>query len=67
MIVSATMDLGQLAECMGAVYGEDEAREMRDLLVAEHDGEDTHEIPDDVWVNLVEAADVAAIYARGEQ
>ena len=56
MIISPTMNLGELAERMGSITTEDEARIMRDILVDLRDGEDTADIEEHEWVCLLKMA-----------
>ena len=56
MEITRTMDLAQLAERMGAEATIDEARRMRDLLVAEHDGESTDDIDEIQWIRMLDRA-----------
>jgi len=60
MIISPTMNLGELAERMGQITTEDEARAMRDLLVDLRDGEDTADIEEHDWICLINLAVAAS-------
>jgi hypothetical protein len=53
MLISATMDLDQLAERMGEAATPTEARLLRHMLAATLEGIDTAEIDPDIWVQLV--------------
>lgn len=64
MKISATMSLADLAERMGDVATEADARAMRDLLVERFDGQDTAEVAETEWLALAErAAAIARIVA----
>lgn len=54
MIISPTMHLGELAERMGQITTEAEARAMRDILVDLRDGEDTADIEEHDWICMLE-------------
>lgn len=53
MIISPTMNLGELAERMGQITTEDEARAMRDLLVEQHIGETIGDIDAKKFVRMI--------------
>lgn len=53
MKISETMDLTALARRMGSPATEDEARVLREMLVAAFDGCDTADLTGDAWASLV--------------
>lgn len=55
MKITGTMDLHQLIERIGNASLE-EAAAMRALLVERHEGEDTRDIPEAEWQELLEQA-----------
>jgi len=56
MKIEPNMDLWQLAERMGSSATIDDATAMRDLLVDAHKGEDTADVPESVWLLLLNRA-----------
>jgi len=54
MQITDTMDLDQLAERMGVVAIQADTTAMRDLLVAQYDGQDTRDIPEPQWLALLD-------------
>lgn len=56
MIIAADMNLSDLAERMGDVATEVDARAMRDLLVERYEGQDTADIPEADWLAMLEEA-----------
>jgi len=59
MEISTSMDLNELRDRMGEAATLDDAREMRDLLVAERERgvfENTEDIPDEEWYDLLNLA-----------
>lgn len=57
MKIAVDMPLDRLAEHMGAGATAAQATEMRDLLIEEGwDGKSTTDLPQDLWVRMVEAA-----------
>ena len=56
MMISATMDLDQLAERMGEAATPTEARLLRHMLAETLEGIDTTEIDQDQWSSMVELA-----------
>mgnify|MGYP003661735571 CR=1 FL=1 len=56
MKISSTMDLAQLAERMGDVATEAEARHMRATLEGLGAWERTEDVPENEWLRLIEAA-----------
>lgn len=56
MIISASMNLGQLKERMTQDYhiSDERAAAMRDQLVAKFDGEDTRNIPENDWIRMMQ-------------
>ena len=55
MIIASNMNLDLLAEHIGPDATREEAREMRDLLVEQFDGQDTADVLDDAWTEMVKA------------
>jgi len=53
MLISSAMNLGQLAERMGGDCSNDDAAKLRPLLVAEFDGQDTRDVPEQRWQQLM--------------
>lgn len=54
MLITSNMNLGDLAERMGAEATESDARAMRDILVDRFDGQDTSEISESVWLEMLD-------------
>lgn len=54
MKITDTMNLDQLAERMGSVATQADAAVMRDLLVAQFDGQDTSDISEAEWLGLLD-------------
>lgn len=53
MLINSQMNLGELAEHMGSDATEQDAMDMRDLLVQSHPGMDTIDIDQGTWENMV--------------
>jgi hypothetical protein len=61
LTVSASMELDQLAQHMGDLATIEQARAMRDLLVDTYLGVEVGEIPESVWLDLLnEACDIVS-------
>lgn len=58
MLISATMNLSDLAERMGTEATTEEAARMRDVLCRTHEGEDTSEVDAAEWDAML--AEIAA-------
>lgn len=57
MIITSTMDLGQLAERMGDQADRSDAENMRDILIAnDYEGMDTIDIPEADWLEMLNLA-----------
>lgn len=56
MQIATNMNLNDLMERMGDVATQDEAELMRDLLVEQFDGQDTADVPEAAWMELLEKA-----------
>lgn len=56
MLISATMDLAQLAQRMGPGASIADAKAMRDVLVTRYIGQDTAELGETEWVDALAAA-----------
>lgn len=57
MKIAVDMPLSQLAERMRAGATEAQALELRDLLIEEGwDGQQTADLPEDLWQRMVDAA-----------
>jgi hypothetical protein len=54
MTISSTMNLSELAERMGGEATEQNAKIMRDLLVEKFNGEDTRDIPESEWLEMLD-------------
>lgn len=54
MKIGITMDLGELAQRMGSDATKDQARKMRDLLVASYDGLNTEDVDEQDWNGMIE-------------
>lgn len=53
MKIESTMNLQDLAERMGDVATTEDAARMRSVLVPEFDGEDTADVPEARWMELL--------------
>lgn len=56
MFIAADMNLSDLAERMGDIATDVDARAMRDLLVERYEGQDTADIPESDWLAMLEEA-----------
>lgn len=54
MQINEGMNLADLAERMGTEATEAEAEAMRDLLVQGFDGQDTADVPEADWLNMLD-------------
>lgn len=60
MKISRSMNLSDLQERMGPTTTEAEADKMRDLLVDGYDGMDTRDIPEYLWIDMLDQAQIEA-------
>ena len=67
MMIANDMGLNELAEHMGKEATEAEARAMRELLVENFNGQDTADIPEADWLEMLDEAANADEVARGNQ
>lgn len=56
LVVGRSMDLDHLAQHMGSSVTIREAREMRELLLVDHVGDDVRDIPESEWLELLNEA-----------
>lgn len=56
MLIAKDMGLAELTERMGTEATEAEARAMREMLVEHFDGQDTQDIPDADWLEMIDEA-----------
>ncbi len=57
MKIASNMNLHQLVERMGADATTDQADVPRDLLVARFDGQDTADVPEGEWLDMMVQAE----------
>ena len=56
LVVDRSMNLDHLAQHMGSLATIREAREMRELLLVDHCGDDVRDIPESEWLALLNEA-----------